>query len=80
MQWQDLVFSIGNWMFSVALIPTILGKEKPALSTSTVNSVVLFIFGFAFTTLSLWLSAASISLNGILWAILAFQKYRKDKK
>ena len=80
MQWQDLVFSIGNLMLSVALIPTVTGKSKPELSTSIMTAIILFLFGLTFATLSLWFSAVSISVGGTIWTILAFQRLRQIKK
>lgn len=79
MHWQDWVFSIGNWIFSIALIPAILDKEKPPVSTSLTNTVVLFVMAFTFSTLTLWLSAISIGINGILWFVLAIQKFKQKK-
>ena len=79
MHWQDWVFSICNWIFSIALIPAILDKEKPPVSTSLTNTVVLFVMAFTFSSLTLWLSALSISINGVLWFILAVQRFKQKK-
>ena len=59
MQWQDWVFSIGTWIFIIALIPTLRGKQKPELSTSLVTGGILAIFVATYLSLNLWLSALS---------------------
>jgi len=33
--WQDIMFSLGSWIFAIALIPSIVNKEnKPDMKTS----------------------------------------------
>ena len=80
MQWQDWVFSVGQWIFIIALIPTIRGKQKPELSTSVITGIILAVFAFTYYTLSLLVSALSTSLVSTAWFILAYQKYRQLKK
>ena len=73
MHWQDLIFTVGNIIFALALIPTILGKNKPALSTSLTTTIVLYIFSLAYLSLSLWFSTIASFISGSLWLILALQ-------
>lgn len=80
MQWQDLVLTSGQIVFTMALLPTVLGKDKPAFSTSLINGIFLTIFTFTFMSLSLWLTAAGAAGTGIMWFILAYQKYHIDRK
>jgi len=79
MHWQDLVFSIGSWIFIIALIPTIRGKQKPEFSTSLVTAIILFIFAITYLTLGLLISAISTVGTSTGWFILAYQKYRQKK-
>ena len=79
MVWQDIVLSVGMWIFVIALIPTLRGKEKPALSTSIVTSAVLAVFVLTYATLELWLSTIASAVIAVLWFVLAAQKYRKGK-
>lgn len=74
MQWQDVVLSSGFVLFSVALVPSVLGKDKPALATSILTAFVLAVDTIVFATLSLWVSAAGSFLNFVLWSILGVQK------
>jgi hypothetical protein len=80
MVWQDIVLSVGSFVFFIALIPTIRIKEKPALSTSIINGIVLAVFAFTYSTLELWLSVCSTSMVFIAWSVLAVQKILKTKK
>lgn len=79
MNWQDFVFTIGQFIFIVALVPTIRGKDKPAFITSLLTTIILFSFGMTYLTLKLWGSAIFAFLNASAWAILAIQKYRINK-
>lgn len=67
-------------MFAIALIPTVLGKDKPPISTSIMTSVILIVFAATFVTLDLWFSAISTVAAGSPWFILAIQKYFLNKK
>ena len=80
MLWQDWVFSVGQVVFLIALIPTIRGKDKPALTTSAVTSLILAFFAYTYFTLELWFSTVSSIAMTAAWATLAIQKYLQDKK
>ncbi|MBU6431112.1 MAG: hypothetical protein KGJ58_02055 [Patescibacteria group bacterium] len=79
MSWQDILLSIGQFVFAVALLPSVFGKDKPALSTSLTTGIVLMIFAFTYSTLKLWSGAAFAALVGAMWFVLVIQKYFKDK-
>ena len=72
--WQDWVFAIGSFIFSVALIPAIRAKEKPPISTSLSTSLLLFAFAACYVSLGYWLSVISGSLTALCWFILFMQK------
>jgi len=71
--WQDAVFAVGNMIFFISLLPTVFAIEKPSVLTSIPTGIVLFIFTYAFFTLSLWYGAITSFLAAIAWSILAFQ-------
>jgi len=75
MEWQDIVLSVGSWIFTIALIPSVLSKDKPALSSSVMTASVLTIYVVVYITLSLSMSAASTALVAAMWYTLAIQKY-----
>jgi hypothetical protein len=74
-----MVLAGGQWIFIIALLPSVFGKDKPALSTSLLTGAVLSVFALTFVTLSLWVSAVSTELTSFTWLLLAFQKYRAGK-
>ena len=77
MIWQDWVFGIGTIIFSIALVPSVLGKEKPAISTSLSTGITLMFFAFAQATLALWFACGASVLASVLWLTLAVQKRRE---
>jgi len=77
MSWQDILLSIGQFVFAVALLPSVFSKDKPAVSTSLMTGTVLVAFAFTYSTLKLWSAATFAAVVGIIWLILFFQKYFK---
>jgi len=55
-------------------MPTVLGKHKPALSTSVLTGAVLFVFAITYMTLHLWFAAVTTLMTSIQWFILAAQR------
>lgn len=80
MLWQDVVILISQLVFAFALFPSILSKDKPAFATSILNTVFLLLLSYTNFTLGLFGAAFGLFLVGILWGILAVQKYIIDKK
>ena len=77
MSWQDIILSVGQWIFILALIPSILSKtEKPSLKTSLPTGIILIVYAGVYANLSLWISAVSVFMLALGWLVLAFQKYR----
>lgn len=79
MQWQDIVLSIGGYIFIAALIPSILSDDKPALSSSLFTGSILSVFAVVYGTLGLWSSAISTALLALTWLFLGWQKWRRSQ-
>ena len=77
--WQDFVLAISIMAFNVGLIPTVLGKSKPALSTSLITTFFLIATVTVYVSLSLWYATVMSSINALLWATLAVQKLKSSK-
>ena len=77
MQWQDIVLSIGQYIFALALLPSIFGNDKPALLTCLLTGAILGTFGIVYATLGLWSSVISAVVLTFAWIILAYQQYRR---
>ena len=80
MQWQDLVFTIGQIIFIISLIPSIISKDKPALATSVITAIVLFVFAYVDFSLSLYFASVAVAATGVGWTVLAYQKYIIDRR
>ncbi len=80
MSWQDIILTIGQVIFVIALLPSIFSKNKPALSTSVMNAVVLAIMGVVDLTIKLYGTTLGLFAVAICWAILAVQKYLIDHR
>ena len=79
MVWQDWVLATGAIAFIVALVPSVLSKDKPALTTSLLTGTVLAIYAIVYVTLSLWLTTITVAITSLTWFILAYQKYTMKK-
>ena len=79
MEWQDIILSVGQFIFIIALLPSVFSKDKPALATSIITSATLIVFAFTYATLSLTSAAISGVIVSLLWFILAIQKYKQQK-
>jgi hypothetical protein len=80
MHWQEVVLTVGQVIFLIALIPSILSKDKPALQTSLLTSSVAFSIAVVYVTLAIPFAAISAALNGTLWFVLAVQKWRTRRE
>ena len=76
--WQDILLMIGGFGFSLALLPSVFGKNKPSSWTSGVTGTILVFFALAYGTLGLWLACVATSMTAALWFVLLFQAERKE--
>lgn len=80
MQWQDIVIAVCQLCFIPAMLPTVFGTDKPALSTSVLNAIITTTIMSCLASLRLWFAAASAVPIALIWATLAVQKYRIDRQ
>lgn len=73
MSWQDLVFGIGQLLFTVALFPALVSPAKPPRSTCALTGAVLVVFAATFASLAFWWSFSTSLACGALWILLALQ-------
>jgi hypothetical protein len=78
--WQDLVLSISLAAFNIALIPSVIGKQKPRLATSILTALFLLPELAVFGSLTYWYSFSMTLLNTLLWTTLAIQRIRQTLK
>lgn len=79
MMWQDVIMTLGQFVFFIALIPIIKATEKPTVSTCLITAIVLTVYIPTLWTLSLFISVAATSLVALAWWVLFFQSWLKPK-
>jgi hypothetical protein len=79
MQWQDVAITAGTIVLLIALLPSVLSKNKPAVSTSLMTGTVLVVFTVVYISLGLWFSAITTGITSILWYVLAIQMLLRKK-
>jgi hypothetical protein len=79
MTWQDIAIGLGQCVFVVALVPTILGKEKPPLTTSLPTATVLGMYTFVFLSLSLPFSTIMSLLSAMAWLVIGYQRWHNSR-
>ena len=77
--WQDIVLLIGNLVFFLALVPSIVSLDKPSKWTSLPTAFVLSVFGVTYYSLGLNFAAFMVSVSAIAWWILFFQKWLAER-
>lgn len=74
MIWQDIVIAIACIGFSIALIPSIRGKQKPARVTCLMTTLFMIGIAVSHASIGLWFAAISEAVTIMLWCVLLFQK------
>ena len=80
MTWQDWVFSLGQLVLLIALLPSIFSKDKPAIATSLIYGTVAAVFIFTYASLGLWTSSMAAILITSGWLTLVVQKAMVNRK
>lgn len=79
--WQTWAISGVQILFILSLLPTIFDtQQKPALSTSIITVLGGLVLAYAFYSLSLWSAVVTTTILNLEWAILAYQRYKLDKR
>ena len=73
--WQDTVFSVGNILFSFALVPSICSRDKPNFFTSFITASILTVYVYTFYSLGLSMSAIFSWFTALGWWILCVQRF-----
>jgi hypothetical protein len=74
MEWQEAIFALGSCTFMLALIPSIIERKPPALSTSVTTGVTLALFSVAYMTMGFWYAGVASLITAVMWAMLAYQR------
>ncbi|MEK7583543.1 MAG: hypothetical protein AAB483_04050 [Patescibacteria group bacterium] len=79
MAWQDIILTVGSWIFAIVLIPSIRSKDKPALTSSLLTALLCTIYIAVYISLHFWTTSISMAVLATMWWILAYQKWRSNK-
>ncbi|WP_240147422.1 MULTISPECIES: hypothetical protein [Halorussus] len=72
MMWQDLVFLAGSVFSLVVLVPTLRDSmANVPLGTALPSATIGFVYGTAFLTLGMTMSALGSVLTGVMWSLIA---------
>lgn len=74
MTWQDVVLGIGQFLFTLALLPALRSRAKPPRSTCVLTGGLLVLFAITYASLALWLGALACALCASAWLALAAQR------
>lgn len=79
MTWQEVVLALGQILFLIALIPSMITDDKPEIYTSLMTGTVALSISITYLTLHIKLASVMAFLNFVAWSILAVQKHRQPK-
>ena len=77
--WQDIVFSFGSIVFTIALIPAIIEKRYPPASTCILTGVMIGVYAITDLTLQLWFSAITSAISALLWIWMGIKQVDKNR-
>jgi len=70
---------IGGFGFAIALIPSVIGENKPEKSSCAITGGILTSYVVAMATLGLILSAIATGITAAMWWVLLFQQVKGTK-
>ena len=76
MTWQDIVLSVGSFVFVASMFPSLFSRDKPAILTSVMNGIVLAVYVGTYISIGLNITAIACFILAVLWFVLALQKHR----
>ncbi len=72
--WQDYVFAAGSVLFSLSLLPSFRGNNRPAVSTCLQTGGVLLAYVVADLTLGLIYAGFTTLTTAVIWLLLVPRK------
>lgn len=75
MMWQDAVFLVGSVLTMIVLVPTLRNPvANVPLGTSLPSACLGVVYGTAFLSLGMTLSATGSLLTGLIWSLIAARR------
>ena len=76
---QDIAVTVIAVAFIFTLVPALRGAQKPPVVTSLTLALGLAGYAVVYATLGLWLGAATVAAQAVLWAVLCTQRARQTE-
>ncbi len=76
----QLIFLVGGFLLGAALVPTVLARGGPQLSTSLLTGGVLAAYTGTFAVQHQYVSALGLGVNTVLWGVLAVQAVKQRRE
>lgn len=73
MKWQDAVFALGEIVFMIGLVPSLVGPDKPSWVTSILTGLMLCGFLTVHASYKLWTAFVLCTVTACMWFVLAWQ-------
>lgn len=73
--WQDISLMLCNLVFLIALIPSLMSRDKPAKLTSLITASALTVYTVTYITLPFPYTTFVVALSAVAWWVLFFQKW-----
>jgi len=78
MTWQSFVLGAVAICFSLALVPAVMKRQGPPLSSCIVTALGMMAIIVCYITLGhLWFASATLALNASIWWALAWQEFSR---
>lgn len=73
--WQDVVFTVGQFIFLVSLLPTIMdAKAQVPRKTSVPTAAIMLAFTVTYVSLQLYFAAVLGLVIAAAWAVVAWKR------
>ncbi|QQG39585.1 MAG: hypothetical protein HYS81_04370 [Candidatus Aenigmatarchaeota archaeon] len=73
--WQDAAFTIGQLIFMISLLPTVMDrKSQVPRQTSVTTTAIMLGFAVTYVSLNLYFAAALSCLLAIMWGVVAWKR------
>lgn len=79
MSWQDIVLGVGSVGFVIALLPAMKNRQKPPVSTCSINTVILISIICVYISFQLWLTVFIQIIITFQWIYIGWKRYQSDK-
>ena len=78
--WQDWVIAACQWGFALALVPTLLGDQKPEVVTALMTAILAAVVAVTLFTIPLFWAAIATASTSVIWFVITVQSVRQKRQ